>query len=51
MDVIGFHDYVRIEYPKFWSKHKIYWDNLFSQTTIDYKVDVNISDYGMNISD
>jgi spore germination protein len=48
VDVIGFHDYVRIEYPKFWSKNKNDWDNLFSQSTIDYEVEVNISDYGMN---
>ncbi|WP_078379247.1 Ger(x)C family spore germination protein [Sutcliffiella halmapala] len=50
VDVIGFHDYVRIKYPKYWADHKNDWDNIFSQTSINYKVDINIADYGVNIN-
>ncbi|MGM0836504.1 MAG: Ger(x)C family spore germination protein [Bacillota bacterium] len=48
-DVIGLHDYVRIKYPKYWKAHKENWDSQFGQTEIDYSVDVEITEFHMNI--
>lgn len=45
-DVIDLHDYVRIHYPHFWKKHQHEWDEIFSQSTIDYHVHVQIKDFG-----
>ncbi|WP_339148492.1 MULTISPECIES: Ger(x)C family spore germination protein [unclassified Sutcliffiella] len=49
VDVIGFHDYVRIKYPKFWKEHQNDWDSIFSQAPIDYEVQVTITDFGLGI--
>lgn len=49
VDVIGFHDYVRIKHPKFWKEHKSDWDSLFSQAPIEYEVEVTITDFGLGI--
>jgi spore germination protein len=49
VDVIGFHDYVRIKYPKFWKEHQNDWDSIFSQAPIDYEVQVTIADFGLGI--
>ncbi|WP_187442167.1 Ger(x)C family spore germination protein [Sutcliffiella horikoshii] len=49
VDVIGFHDYVRIKYPKFWKEHQSDWDSIFSQAPIDYEVQVTITDFGLGI--
>ncbi|MEI2326892.1 Ger(x)C family spore germination protein [Priestia megaterium] len=45
-DVIDLHDYVRIHHPHFWKKHQHEWDEIFSQSTIDYHVHVQIKDFG-----
>jgi spore germination protein len=49
VDVLEFHDYVRIQHPDYWESHKDDWDNTFSQAKIDYQVDVQISSLNMNI--
>lgn len=49
VDVLAFHDYVRIQHPDYWKSHKEDWDNTFSQATIDYQVDVEVSSLNMNI--
>lgn len=48
-DVIGFHDYVRIKYPKFWKEHQSEWDSIFSEAPIDYEVKITITDFGLGI--
>jgi spore germination protein AC len=45
-DVIDLHDYVRIHHPHFWEKHQHEWDEIFSQSTIDYHIQVQIKDFG-----
>ncbi|WP_010194987.1 Ger(x)C family spore germination protein [Bacillus sp. m3-13] len=49
VDVIGFHDYVRIKYPEFWKEHQSDWDTIFSQAPIDYEVQITITDFGLGI--
>ena len=49
VDVLEFHDYVRIQHPDYWKSHKDDWENTFSQAKIDYQVDVQISSLNMNI--
>ncbi|WRP07302.1 Ger(x)C family spore germination protein [Rossellomorea aquimaris] len=51
VDVLEFHDYVRIQHPDYWKSHKDDWDNTFSQANIDYQVDVQISSLNMNINE
>ena len=45
-DVAGFGNRLRIENPKAWKKVKKDWDEVFSSTSIQYDVKINISDYG-----
>lgn len=51
VDVLEFHDYVRIQHPDYWKSHKDDWENTFSQAKIDYQVDVQISSLNMNINE
>ncbi|WP_299741927.1 Ger(x)C family spore germination protein [uncultured Rossellomorea sp.] len=51
VDVIDFHEYVRIQHPDYWKTHKEDWDHMFSQANIDYQVDVGVSSLNMNISE
>ncbi|WP_259344290.1 Ger(x)C family spore germination C-terminal domain-containing protein [Priestia flexa] len=45
-DAPEFREYVRINHPAFWKKHRKEWDTIFSNSTIDYHVDVTIEDFG-----
>lgn len=46
VDVAGFGNRLRIENPKVWKKVKKDWDQRFSETTINYDVNLTINDYG-----
>lgn len=46
VDVAGFGNKLRIEYPEVWEKVKTDWDKEFSQTPVEYKVKVKINEYG-----
>lgn len=45
-DAIEFREYVRINHPSFWKKHRKEWDTIFSNSTIDYHINVTIEDFG-----
>lgn len=47
VDVVGFGNKFRIEYPKDWKKLQENWDETFSKSKITYHVDFTIKDYGM----
>ncbi|MEW9502425.1 Ger(x)C family spore germination protein [Jeotgalibacillus marinus] len=47
VDAIDFRKYVRINYPTYWKEHKDNWDEIFSQTAIEYDVNITVTDYGM----
>ncbi|MDQ0200180.1 Ger(x)C family spore germination protein [Neobacillus ginsengisoli] len=46
LDVSGFGNRMRIEYPKEWEKVKKEWDQTFSKVPIRYDVKITIKDYG-----
>jgi spore germination protein len=46
VDVAGFGNQVRIEYPRVWEKEKKDWDQTFSEVPIKYTVDLTITDFG-----
>lgn len=46
VDVAGFGNRLRIENPKVWKKVKKDWDQIFSETQINYDVKLTINDYG-----
>ncbi|MCP3028974.1 Ger(x)C family spore germination protein [Halobacillus sp. A5] len=46
VDVLGFGESLRIEYPKVWEKVKKDWDKTFSEVPIQFNVNVTIKDYG-----
>ncbi|MGG0240518.1 Ger(x)C family spore germination protein [Bacillus rhizoplanae] len=46
VDVAGFGNRLRIEYPKTWEKVKKDWDKTFSEVPIKYSVKLTIKDYG-----
>lgn len=46
VDVFGFRDQMRIEYPKEWEKLKNDWDKTFSKASIKCTVNLTIKDYG-----
>lgn len=46
VDVAGFGNRLRIEYPKVWEKVKKDWDETFSEVPIKYNVKLTITDYG-----
>lgn len=46
VDVAGFGNRLRIEYPKVWEKVKKDWDKTFSEIPIKYSVKLTIKDYG-----
>ncbi|MEW9502427.1 Ger(x)C family spore germination protein [Jeotgalibacillus marinus] len=50
VDAIGFGEYVRINYPTYWSENKDNWDEIFSQTAIEYDVKITVTDYGMEFN-
>ncbi|MGO4886220.1 Ger(x)C family spore germination protein [Anaerobacillus sp. MEB173] len=45
VDVSGFGNRLRIEQPKVWEKIKKDWDKIFSDVSINYSVEVTITDY------
>ncbi|MDR7316830.1 Ger(x)C family spore germination protein [Brevibacillus nitrificans] len=47
VDVANFGEQVRIQHPKAWGKMKDNWDEVFSQSTVHYRVKVTINDYGL----
>ena len=49
-DAIGFGEYVRINYPTYWNEHKDNWDEIFSQTAIEYDVTITVTDYGLEFN-
>jgi hypothetical protein len=46
VEVAGFGNQLRIEYPKLWEKVKKDWDKEFSTIPVNYHVDITIKDYG-----
>ncbi|MCP1123997.1 spore gernimation protein GerC [Bacillus sp. AFS018417] len=46
VDVAGFGNRLKIEYPKTWEKVKKDWDKTFSEVPIKYSVKLTIKDYG-----
>ncbi|WHY57073.1 Ger(x)C family spore germination protein [Peribacillus simplex] len=46
VDVAGFGNRLRIENPKVWKKVKKDWDQTFSETPINYNIQLTINDYG-----
>ena len=46
VDVAGFGNRLRIEYPKYWEKVKKDWDKTYSRIPIKYQVNLTIKDYG-----
>ncbi|MET4560367.1 spore germination protein [Lysinibacillus parviboronicapiens] len=46
VDVSGFGNRLRIEYPKVWKRVKKDWDQIFSEVPIKCKVKLTIKDYG-----
>jgi spore germination protein len=46
VDVAGFGNQVRIEYPRVWERGKKDWDQTFSEVPIKYTVDLTITDFG-----
>ncbi|MEW9502429.1 Ger(x)C family spore germination protein [Jeotgalibacillus marinus] len=51
VDAIGFGEYVRINYPTYWNEHKDNWDEIFSETAIEYDVKISVVDYGMKFDE
>ncbi|TYR81226.1 Ger(x)C family spore germination protein [Priestia megaterium] len=45
-DIIDFREYVRIHHHDFWKKNQKEWDEIFANSTIDYHINVTISDFG-----
>jgi spore germination protein len=46
VDIAGFGEQLRIHYPKTWDKVKDNWDEIFSGSSVRYKVDVEVEGYG-----
>lgn len=46
VDPIFLNQQVRIKYPDFWEQHRDEWDTLFQEVDIDYKIKVNILNFG-----
>ncbi|WP_243525114.1 Ger(x)C family spore germination protein [Bacillus pseudomycoides] len=46
VDVAGFGNRLKIEYPKVWKKVEKDWDKTFSKIPIKYNVKITIQDYG-----
>jgi spore germination protein len=46
VDVAGFGNRLRIEYPKLWEKVKNDWDKEFSTIPVKYHVNITVKDYG-----
>jgi spore germination protein len=46
VEVAGFGNQLRIEYPKLWEKVKGDWDQKFTTIPVNYYVDITIKDYG-----
>ncbi|WP_163100428.1 Ger(x)C family spore germination protein [Peribacillus alkalitolerans] len=46
VEVAGFGNRLRIEYPKLWEKVKKDWDKEFSTIPVKYHVDITVKDYG-----
>jgi spore germination protein len=46
VEVAGFGNQLRIEYPKLWEKVKKDWDQEFSTIPVNYHVNLTIKDYG-----
>jgi len=46
VDVAGFGNRLKIEYPKVWKKVEKDWDKTFSKVPIKYSVKLTIEDYG-----
>ncbi|WP_163100429.1 Ger(x)C family spore germination protein [Peribacillus alkalitolerans] len=46
VDVAGFGNRLRIEYPKLWEKVKKNWDQEFSTIPVNYHVNITVKDYG-----
>ncbi|MDM5189085.1 Ger(x)C family spore germination protein [Bacillus sp. DX4.1] len=46
VDVAGFGNRLRIEYPKVWEKVEKDWDKTFSEIPIKYSIKLTIQDYG-----
>lgn len=46
VDVGQFGEYIRIRYPKVWSRIKAKWDETFSRIPITYDIQMTITDYG-----
>lgn len=45
-DLAGFGDEVRIHYPFLWRKLKKNWDEVFTETPIQYDVNITIEEFG-----
>jgi spore germination protein AC len=45
-DAPGFFQYIRTQHPKFYKENKNNMDELFSNAAINFKVDINIMDFG-----
>jgi spore germination protein len=46
VEVAGFGNQLRIEYPKLWEKVKKDWDQEFSTIPVNYHVNITVKDYG-----
>lgn len=46
VDIVDFHEKLRIQHPRVWKKAKENWDETFSKSQITYDVKLNITDYG-----
>ncbi len=47
VDVAGFDNALRINYPKDWHRMKKDWDERFKTTAVTSKVSIHVTDYGM----
>ncbi|TWM81746.1 hypothetical protein CHCC14809_0609 [Bacillus licheniformis] len=45
-DLAGFGDEVRIQYPFLWRKLKKNWDEVFTETPIQYDVNITLEEFG-----
>lgn len=46
VDVSGFGKQLSVDHPHYWKKVKDRWDEVFSQTTVNFDVKFTITDYG-----